>query len=159
MEIPVGFDVELVYPFLTFMQAVRRLQGHFLTVKVEGGIPNTASIPAVGVDLMEWVRERRVCRWTESSRILWPRVIPWDHTRDPKEIWGRMMALCTHTSLSGVRPHSLPTARLVACKRRLVLRHLSLIWVVHESDFSMVIPRYFTVLEKVRLVLPILSLG
>ena len=37
MEIPVGFDVKLVYPFLSFVQAVRRLQGHFLTVEVEGG--------------------------------------------------------------------------------------------------------------------------
>ena len=75
MEIPVGFDVELVYPFLGYVQAVCRLQGNLLTVKVEGGgIPKTASIPAVGVDLMEWVRERRVCRWTESSRILWPQV-------------------------------------------------------------------------------------
>ena len=45
MEIPVGFDVKLVYPFLGYVQAVRRLQGHFLTVKVEGGFPKLPPFP------------------------------------------------------------------------------------------------------------------
>ena len=37
MEVSMGFDVELVYPFLGYVQAVRRLQGNLLTMKVEGG--------------------------------------------------------------------------------------------------------------------------
>ena len=45
MEIPVGFGVELVYPFLGYVQAVRRLQGNLLTVKVEGGFPKLPPFP------------------------------------------------------------------------------------------------------------------
>ena len=45
MEIPVGFDVELVYPFLGYVQAVRCLQGNLLTVKVEGGFPKLPPFP------------------------------------------------------------------------------------------------------------------
>ena len=58
------------------------------------------------------------------------------------------MALWIHMILSGVRPHSLPMARLARWKSLLALAHLSLIWAVQRRDLSRVRPRYLTVSVK-----------
>ena len=70
-----------------------------------------------------------------------------------------MMALCIHMILSGVRPHSLPTARLTRWKSLFALAHLSLMWAFQRRDLSRVSPRYLTVSVKGRGVLSIVRSG
>ena len=71
VEIPVGPDVSSVLPALGRVEPVCGSQCQFLAVEGQGGMPRIASMPAVGVDLMEWARDIKGCLCTESRLLAW----------------------------------------------------------------------------------------
>ena len=76
-------DVSSVLPVLGRVEPISGSEGQFLAVEGQGGMPRIASMPAVGVDLMEWARDIKGCLCTEARLLAWCFLILWAQTTEP----------------------------------------------------------------------------